>query len=212
MSPLTMTPLSVFWTLLSLALSAGCCVSFVAPMWFLKDDGLELDLSSFGLYSYCLHEPRDKITCRIFGGGRFDLMTLPVGVWQAAVVLYGGGCIMCVLGALLALFSLFCTTDTHQKLALFAGYVQIVAVLIMCAGLILFPLGLDNKFVRHYCGDTAIFNAGDCQIGWGYMLAIMSAAIAMFCPVFAKYLSSTRKEYMSLPSNNLNAPPLLTQV
>ncbi|XP_070572258.1 LHFPL tetraspan subfamily member 7 protein-like [Ptychodera flava] len=212
MSSVTITPLSVFWTLLSLALASALCASFVAPTWFIKSGNL--DLSSFGLYSYCVHSPGPGSieVCQIFGGGRFDLMTLPVGVWQAAVVLFGGGCIMCSLGALLSLSSLFFALNTHKKLALFAGYVQTVSVLILMAGLVLFPLGLDNAFVRQYCGQSAIFNAGDCEIGWGYMLAIMSTAIAMFCPVFAKYLSSVRKEYVSLPSNNLNAPPLLSHV
>ncbi|XP_077865444.1 LHFPL tetraspan subfamily member 6 protein-like [Saccoglossus kowalevskii] len=210
MLTLTMTPLAVFWTLMSLALAAACCVSFVAPTWFLKPDGL--NLASFGLYSYCLHDPREGIVCHIFGGGRFDLMTLPVGVWQAAVVLFGGGCIMCVLGSLLSLISLFCHTNTHKTLALFAGYVQIVSVLIMSAGLLLFPLGLDNTFVRQYCGNTAIFNSGDCDIGWGYMLAVMSTAISMFCPVLAKYLSGSQKQYMTLGNNLSSGGPVLSHV
>ena len=57
----------------------------------------------------------------------------------------------------------------------------------MVAGLLVFPLGLDSRFVQHYCEGATAYFSGGCQLGWGYMLGIMGAALAMFCPFLSQY-------------------------
>ena len=63
-----------------------------------------------------------------------------------------------------------------------------VSVLIMIAGLLIFPLGLGSKFSRHYCGDSAAaYHSGHCLIGWSYMLGIMGTALSVFCPFLSQF-------------------------
>ena len=61
------------------------------------------------------------------------------------------------------------------------------SVLIMIAGLLVFPLGLNSRFVQHYCQGSRIYWAGACHLGWAYMLGIMGSALAMFCPFLSQY-------------------------
>ena len=64
----------------------------------------------------------------------------------------------------------------------------VFAVLIMVAGLLIYPLGLESSFFRHYCGDAASsYHSGQCMIGWSYMLGIMGAALSVFCPFLAQF-------------------------
>ncbi|ELU15995.1 hypothetical protein CAPTEDRAFT_41660, partial [Capitella teleta] len=52
--------------------------------------------------------------------------------------------------------------------------------------LVVYPVGLDCSFVRHHCGPhSKAYFADNCHIGWAYVLAIMSTALAMFCPVLS---------------------------
>ena len=57
----------------------------------------------------------------------------------------------------------------------------------LIAGLTLFPLGLRSSLVRQHCGRTRLYDAGYCQVGWAYMLAIIGTALAMFSPFLAQY-------------------------
>uniref|UniRef100_A0AAV2JDI2 Uncharacterized protein n=1 Tax=Knipowitschia caucasica TaxID=637954 RepID=A0AAV2JDI2_KNICA len=67
-------------------------------------------------------------------------------------------------------------------------------VFIMAAGLLVYPFGLNSTLVRSFCGDADIYYAGECQIGWGYMLAIVGVMLTVFLPFFAKYAP---KEHLS---------------
>ena len=60
-------------------------------------------------------------------------------------------------------------------------------VLIMIAGLVIYPLGLDSSFVRHYCRQARMYHAGSCQIGWSYLLGIVGTALAIFTPFLSQY-------------------------
>ena len=63
-----------------------------------------------------------------------------------------------------------------------------LAVLIMVSGLIIFPLGLDSRYARAYCGSRSrMYHADACELGWGYMLGIMGTGLAMFCPFLSQY-------------------------
>jgi hypothetical protein len=67
--------------------------------------------------------------------------------------------------------------------------------MIMVAGLVIFPLGLDSMFVQLYCRGSSIYDAGTCQIGWGYMLAIMGTALSIFCPFLSHYTDMKVNQY-----------------
>uniref|UniRef100_A0A8C3HSL7 Transmembrane protein 211 n=1 Tax=Chrysemys picta bellii TaxID=8478 RepID=A0A8C3HSL7_CHRPI len=57
----------------------------------------------------------------------------------------------------------------------------------MASGLLVYPFGLTSATVKKFCENSSIYNAGDCQIGWGYMLAIVGVMLSVFLPFFAKY-------------------------
>ncbi len=63
----------------------------------------------------------------------------------------------------------------------------LISVLIMVCGLLVFPLGLESRFVQHYCDQSSAYQPGACQLGWGFMLGIMGTALAMFCPFLSQY-------------------------
>ncbi|RXN22605.1 transmembrane protein 211-like [Labeo rohita] len=69
-----------------------------------------------------------------------------------------------------------------------------VALVIMGSGLLVYPFGLNSNLVKSFCGDSDIYYAGECQIGWGYMLAIVGVMLTLFLPFFAKYAP---KEHLS---------------
>ncbi|NWH61264.1 TM211 protein, partial [Piaya cayana] len=67
-------------------------------------------------------------------------------------------------------------------------------VFIMASGLLVYPLGFNSATVKRFCENSDIYYAGDCQIGWGYMLAIVGVMLSVFLPFFAKYAP---KEHIS---------------
>ncbi|KAK3509169.1 hypothetical protein QTP70_020280 [Hemibagrus guttatus] len=64
---------------------------------------------------------------------------------------------------------------------------SMLTVFIMASGLLVYPFGLNSSLVKSFCGNSDIYYAGDCQIGWGYMLAIVGVMLTLFLPFFAKY-------------------------
>lgn len=74
------------------------------------------------------------------------------------------------------------------------------AVFIMAAGLLVYPFGLNSSLVRSFCGDSDIYYAGECQIGWGYMLAIVGVMLTVFLPFFAKYAPKEQLSPTPLPT------------
>ena len=70
-----------------------------------------------------------------------------------------------------------------------------IAVLIMAAGLLMFPMGFDTPFFRYYCGEeSGQYNPGHCSIGWSYMLAILGVALSIFCPVLSNLTDAKHSE------------------
>uniref|UniRef100_A0A663MEM3 Transmembrane protein 211 n=1 Tax=Athene cunicularia TaxID=194338 RepID=A0A663MEM3_ATHCN len=47
----------------------------------------------------------------------------------------------------------------------------------MASGLLVYPFGFNSATVKRFCENSDIYYAGDCQIGWGYMLAIVGVIL-----------------------------------
>ncbi|KAI4884425.1 hypothetical protein NFI96_009489 [Prochilodus magdalenae] len=73
-------------------------------------------------------------------------------------------------------------------------------VFIMASGLLVYPFGLNSSLVKSFCGDSDIYYAGECQIGWGYMLAIVGVMLTLFLPFFAKYAPKEQLSPTPLPT------------
>ncbi|KAJ8679041.1 hypothetical protein QAD02_014828 [Eretmocerus hayati] len=90
---------------------------------------------------------------------------IPSPWWQASTVSIGLGLAIAVIGALtlLAAASSFLpyvlSKPKHTKLL---GSFQLLAATMICGGLVMYPLGWDNREVRESCGKGAnVYNLGE---------------------------------------------------
>ncbi|XP_063002855.1 LHFPL tetraspan subfamily member 7 protein [Elgaria multicarinata webbii] len=207
-----------FWVLLSSCLVAVCSFSFLSPAWIVRERGGARRLVvaaaaaaleggeggggevSFGLLWHCSEAVRHLYDCYAFGGlGRFS--EIPSGSWQTSAVLCAGGCALLAFSSLLAVIVLFLPSGPcERRICTLACYIQMAAVFIMGFGLLVYPFGLGSATVRRHCQDSSIFYAGDCQIGWGYMLAIVGVMLSVFLPFFAKYAPKEHASPTPIPA------------
>ena len=121
------TPIGIIWTLLTIMVAGTISFSFLQPFWFV--DGMTLN--ALGMYSYCIQDIRYKDFTQICGiyGGSFHFSNLPSNAWQAAVVLFGGGCALLAFSAMLAILAMFVPAKNKRdkRLSVVTGYVQIMA-------------------------------------------------------------------------------------
>ncbi|XP_072530954.1 LHFPL tetraspan subfamily member 7 protein [Salminus brasiliensis] len=189
-----------FWVLLSSALVAVCSFSFISPAWIVKDHARGEDSVSFGLLWHCSESLDHMYRCYTFGGlGRFA--EIPSSSWQTSAVLCSGGCALLAVSSLLAIITIFLPGGTcERRICTLAGYMQMAAVFIMASGLLVYPFGLNSSLVKSFCGNSDIYYAGECQIGWGYMLAIVGVMLTLFLPFFAKYAPKEQLSPTPLPT------------
>uniref|UniRef100_A0A3P9NFM3 Transmembrane protein 211 n=1 Tax=Poecilia reticulata TaxID=8081 RepID=A0A3P9NFM3_POERE len=188
-----------FWVLLSSALVAVCSFSFISPAWIVKEQ-LRSDSVSFGLLWHCSESLDHMYRCYTFGGlGKFA--EIPSSSWQTSAVLCSGGCALLAVSSLLAIITIFLPGGgCERRVCTLAGYMQMASVFIMATGLLVYPFGLNSSLVRSFCGDADIYYAGECQIGWGYMLAIVGVMLTVFLPFFAKYAPKEQLSPTPLPT------------
>lgn len=75
-----------------------------------------------------------------------------------------------------------------DKIDFAAKSVIFLSVLVMIAGLFIYPLGFNSKFIREHCGGgSSMYNSDQCEVGWGLVLAVVGTALAMFYPVLSHY-------------------------
>lgn len=189
-----------FWVLLSSALVAVCSFSFISPAWIVKDHLKNKDSVSFGLLWHCSESMDHMYRCYTFGGlGKFD--EIPSSSWQTSAVLCSGGCALLAVSSLLAIITIFLPSGTcERRVCTLAGYMQMASVFIMASGLLVYPFGLNSNLVKSFCGNSDIYYAGECQIGWGYMLAIVGVMLTVFLPFFAKYAPKEQLSPTPLPT------------
>lgn len=122
---MALTPVSILWSLLSIFVASTCTVTFFYPAWVTHPDRLH----SFGVFRYCVRNLEILIPtprCISYGGNP-TLGRIPAGAWQASCILYGGGCILMCVSALLTVLVLCVDKRKHRRLALINGYLQTVA-------------------------------------------------------------------------------------
>ena len=45
-------------------------------------------------------------------------------------------------------------------------------------GLLVFPVSLASPFAKEACVASSMYHGGQCQLGWGYVTAILNAVLA----------------------------------
>ncbi|KAK2173221.1 hypothetical protein NP493_892g02016 [Ridgeia piscesae] len=127
------TLVSTVWALLSIVVAGVCSFSFLQPFWLVRQRPAAISL---GMYGYCLWDSRFQVPTQVCGiyGGYFSVSHLPSNSWQAACVLYGGGCAFLCFGALLAVLTLCFQRQLDSKIAVFNGYIQTMGGVPVCQG------------------------------------------------------------------------------
>nr|XP_060613617.1 LHFPL tetraspan subfamily member 7 protein [Anolis sagrei ordinatus] len=206
----------VLWALLSICLLAACSLGFLSPAWVVRPEEEEGGAAagvSFGLLWRCPTSGApipSTAPCPEGGGGggggnAFSTLgsfaRIPSSAWQTSAVLCGGGCVLLAVSALLAVTVLFLPGgQCERRVCTLAAYIQMAAVFIMVFGLLVYPFGLASAAVRKHCGDAGVYYAGDCRIGWGYMLAIVGVMLSVFLPFFAKYTPKEQASPTPIPT------------
>ncbi|KAF5929179.1 hypothetical protein HPG69_019199 [Diceros bicornis minor] len=61
--------------------------------------------------------------------------------------------------------------------------VQAAAAIATIVGLLVFPISLASPFAREACRTSSMYRGGQCQLGWGYVTAILNTVLASLLPV-----------------------------
>ncbi|XP_060077287.1 LHFPL tetraspan subfamily member 7 protein-like [Ylistrum balloti] len=177
---------SYIWILITALVAATCAFSLLQPFWIIHPDGIH----SFGVYVYCkggdFGDVNGQLTKQMcsFYGGHLSVVNIPSGAWQATFLLFSTGCAILLASLVMGMATMFLTIRWLQKLSNTMTYLQTSAVLILTSALLTYPLGMNSPFFHYYCGPRAeVYNAGQCSMGWSYMLAMMGTALSIFCPI-----------------------------
>ncbi|XP_046666928.1 LHFPL tetraspan subfamily member 6 protein-like [Homalodisca vitripennis] len=82
----------------------------------------------------------------------------------------------------------------HTATARTAGSLQLLAGMLVCGGLVVYPLGWDNKEVRDCCGSAAhIYTLGNCKLSWS--LYLLAAAVVLLAVCFTLSPTVSRVNY-----------------
>ncbi|XP_052223614.1 LHFPL tetraspan subfamily member 7 protein-like [Dreissena polymorpha] len=181
-----MSYVQYIWILLSILVSITCSFCFMQPEWIMHVNYT----NTFGIYTYCVSQRvgMDTRACGFYGG-RFGFGNIPSTTWQAACLLYGGGCLLTCFGALCSLATMCVRTQLEMTLVMSTRYLQTSAVFLMASGLFVYHMSFESNYFRLYCGTkSAMFYADTCAVGWTYVLAIVGCAISIFCPILSLFL------------------------
>ncbi|XP_017756418.1 PREDICTED: lipoma HMGIC fusion partner-like [Eufriesea mexicana] len=183
-----MTVLCVLWATLSTVASILACSGFYLPYW-IQGRLLGKADAYFGSFRRCNY-PRIRAPNAapeiVYECARYSsFWDIPSAWWQASTVTMGIGVAIAVIGALtlLAAASSFLPhilkTPKHTRVL---GSLQLLAAVMICGGLVMYPIGWDNREVRESCGKGAnVYNLGKCSVSWSSHLLVGSVALLMLC-------------------------------
>ncbi|XP_036149183.1 LHFPL tetraspan subfamily member 6 protein isoform X2 [Monomorium pharaonis] len=160
-----MTVLCVLWATLSTVASILACSGFYLPYWIQGRllDKADAYFSSFRRCNYPRITPNATPEI-VYECARYSsFWDIPSAWWQASTVTMGIGVAIAVIGALMLLAAAssflphILKTPKHTRIL---GSLQLLAAMI-CGGLVMYPIGWDNREVRESCGKGAnVYNLG----------------------------------------------------
>ncbi|XP_040859871.1 transmembrane protein 211 [Ochotona curzoniae] len=164
------------WAALGLTLTCISALSLVSPAW------LQTPSFSFGILTYC-SSPQDDSwnqSCETFG----SLQDIPDFAWKVSVVMLLGGWLLLAFNALLLLsWALAPKGLCHRRGGGPMPGVQAAAAASTILGLLVFPISLASPFAKEACETSSLYYAGKCQLGWGYVTAILNAVLSSLLPM-----------------------------
>ena len=105
--------------------------------------------------------------------------------------------------ALTAIFGMFIPRLFNKCVTAITAVTQILAVLLLISAVLLFPAGFGASKVKKICRTSEIFNVGECQLGWAYIVNICGVFIA----IISAFLSWTPGRWKKNRSNSLEHIP-----
>ncbi|XP_004766624.1 LHFPL tetraspan subfamily member 7 protein [Mustela lutreola] len=164
------------WAALGLSLACISALSLISPAWF------QSHTFSFGILTYCSW-PRGDSWNQSCGTFR-SLDDIPDFAWKvSAAILLGGWLLLAFNAVLLLSWALAPKGLCPRRGSGPMPGVQAVAATSITVGLLVFPISLASPFAKEACGASSVYHGGQCQLGWGYVTAILSAVLASFLPM-----------------------------
>ncbi|XP_074177995.1 LHFPL tetraspan subfamily member 7 protein [Rhinolophus sinicus] len=162
---------SSVWAALELSLTCISALSLISPAWF------QTATFSFGVLTYCSWPQSDRWnqSCRTFR----SLDDIPDLAWKVSAAFLLGGWLLLAFNAIFFLsWALvpkgLCPGRGSGKMP----SMQAAAATTSIVGLLFFPISLASPFAKEACGASSVYRRGQCQLGWGYVTAILSAVLA----------------------------------
>ena len=110
------------------------------------------------------------------------------GSFTAAAMLYCTGCAVLFLSVIFIVIGMLIPkVRALNDFSIFAiSYVlQILALLLLLLGLIVYPIGFGSAFVTQFCFSSTPYNTGTCIIDWAYTIGMVFTATTAFLPSLA---------------------------
>ncbi|XP_077015240.1 LHFPL tetraspan subfamily member 7 protein [Tamandua tetradactyla] len=164
------------WAALGLSLTCISALSLISPAWFLTPT------FSFGILAYCSWPPGDNWnqSCVTFR----SLDTIPDFAWKISAAMLLGGWLLLTFSAILLLSWALSPKRLCPRMSSGpAPGLQAAAATATVMGLLIFPISLASPFAKEACGDASVYHSGQCQLGWGYVTAILNAVLVSLLPI-----------------------------
>ncbi|KAL7300234.1 hypothetical protein TKK_0006873 [Trichogramma kaykai] len=183
-----MTGLCVCWVVLSILASILACTGFYLPYW-IQGKLLGKADAYFNSFRRCNY-PRIRTPTStpeiVYECARYSsFWDIPSPWWQASTLTICLGLAVAMIGALtlLAAASSFLPhTLKRPKHTKILGSLQLLAATMISGGLVMYPVGWDNREVRESCGKGAnVYNLGRCSISWSGYLLVGAVALLLLC-------------------------------
>ncbi|XP_058805408.1 LHFPL tetraspan subfamily member 6 protein-like [Phymastichus coffea] len=183
-----MTALCIVWVMLSTLATILGCTGFYMPYWIQGKLLGKVDayFSSFRRCNYPRFRPSYNTPEIVYECARYSsFWDIPSPWWQASTVTLTFGLAVAVIGTLTLLAAAVSflphvlKAPRHIRLL---GSLQLVAATMICSGLVMYPIGFDNREIRDSCGKRAgVYSLGKCSVSWSSYLLVGSVALLLLC-------------------------------
>ncbi|XP_037367400.1 LHFPL tetraspan subfamily member 7 protein [Talpa occidentalis] len=167
------------WAALEISLACISALGLISPAWF------QTPTFSFGILTYCSWPQGDSWnqSCGVFR----SLDDIPDFAWKvSAVILLGGWFLLAFNAILLLSWALAPKGMCPRRGSGPMPGVQAAAATAIVVGLLVFPVSLASAFAKKACGASSMYHGGQCQLGWGYVTAILTAVLASLLPMIGR--------------------------
>lgn len=209
---------STAWLTATLLFTAGCCVALALPVWMradrseaLVDTAMRTPKPSDYIYDIEIGMTWFQANYSNDGGvswiqrsyhyleyteDRTDVLpssASDISVLLAAACVYGFGCGLLIISFFIGIVAYCKPRIKGVSIFLTAFWFQIVAAVCIVAGIFIFPVCFGSEFYKNLCGRTYadIYQAGVCEIGYAYIIAMISTSLTLYLPSLAIFSMNT---------------------